>query len=316
MKRISYLTSLILLCTMCSSGSEWQDVINNDNNQEIPITYEVKIGIITDAHYSAKENSNGRYYSASKQKISEAVQVFNNAGVDMAISLGDLVDNEYTDYSDIQVELAKLSMPMYKILGNHDFITPFSEEQQSAALKVLGITNRYFSIVKNGVRLIFLDSSDLATYSHPLESKGYREAEAIYKELKDDLAPNARVYNGAIGSVQMEWLKSELQKAQSLSEHVVCFTHIPLALPATGNKYTLWNDEDVIDLLTEYPCVKAVIGGHHHEGGYSLTGGIHHITLKGMVQGEQNSYSILSIKKTSIEVDGFGRETDYEYKLK
>ena len=177
MKRISYLTSLILLCTMCSSGSEWQDVINNDNNQETPVTYEVKIGIITDAHYSAKENSHGRYYSASKQKISEAVQVFNNTGVDMAISLGDLVDNEYTDYSDIQVELAKLSMPMYKILGNHDFITPFSEEQQSAALKVLGITNRYFSIVKNGVRLIFLDSSDLATYSHPLESKGYREAD-------------------------------------------------------------------------------------------------------------------------------------------
>ena len=136
---------------MCSSGSEWQDVINNDNNQEIPVTYEVKIGIITDAHYSAKENSNGRYYSASKQKISEAVQVFNNAGVDMAISLGDLVDNEYTDYSDIQVELAKLSMPMYKILGNHDFITPFSEEQQSAAIKVLGITNRYFSPVRRGL---------------------------------------------------------------------------------------------------------------------------------------------------------------------
>ncbi len=302
---------------MCSSGSEWQNIIDDDNSKypTETITYDVKLGIITDAHYSTKGNSAGRYYSASKGKISEAVQAFNNAGVEMAISLGDLVDNEYTDYSDIQVELARLSMPMYKILGNHDFITPYSEEQQAAALKVLGISNRYFSVVQNGVRLIFLDSSDIAMYSHPLESKGYREAEDIFKELKDDLAPNARSYNGAIGPKQMEWLENELKEAQSLSQNVVCLTHIPLALPATGNKYTLWNDEDVIDLLTEYTCVKAVIGGHHHEGGYRLTGNIHHITLKGMVQGEENSYSVVHITKNSIRIDGYGRETDNEYRI-
>lgn len=335
MKKYSYLASLMLLCTMCSAGSEWQDIIDADNNNshtgnnnnnnsgndsdddsdenDSSVTYEIKIGIITDAHYSTKAASSERHYSASKQKISEAVQEFNNAGVDMAISLGDLVDNEYTHYPDIQVDLEKLAMPSYKILGNHDFVTPYSEEQQAEALKVLGITNRYFSIVSNGLRLIFLDSSDLATYSHPLESIGYREAEAILKELKDDLSPNAKVYNGAIGSVQMKWLESELQEAQSLSQHVVCFTHIPLALPATGSKYTLWNDEDVRDLLCEYPCVKAVIGGHHHEGGYLLKENIHHITLKGMVQGEQNSYSIISIKENCIEIDGYGRETDRVY---
>ena len=336
MKRVALLP-LIMVCTMCSAGSDWQGVIDDDKNlnrptipadkedtsdgkdpagEQTPADQSVRIGVFTDAHYSAtKANTTERFYQASGKKIADAVETFGKEKVDLVISLGDLVDNEYEDYEDIGQSLEKLTMPVYKVLGNHDFINPYSEEQQSAALKVLGITDRYFSVVKGGTRLIFLDSSDIATYSHPLESAGYRNAESILKTLKDDLAENARKYNGAISQTQMSWLESELKEATAASQNAVCFVHIPLAVSGAA-KYTLWNGEDVIDVLSAYPCVKAVIAGHHHAGGYSSVGGLHHITLKGMVQGADTSYSILEISEQGIKIDGFGRENDIEYKFR
>ncbi len=325
MKYLSFITTLIMICTTCTSatGSEWQGIIDDDkdcNRPSLPSDTDnhsepIRIGIFTDAHYSAtKDNTAERFYRNSRKKIASAVQTFNESKVDMVLSLGDIVDNDYDDYEDIGRLLDQLNMPVYKVLGNHDFVTPFSEEQQKAAIEVLGISERYFSIVKGSIRLIFLDSSDIATYSHPLESTEYREAAKILATLKDDLALNAKKYNGAIGQEQMSWLEDQLKEASSLSQTAICFLHIPLAI-AGAEKYTLWNGEDVTDLLSGYPCAKAVIAGHHHAGGYSSNGGLHHITLKGMVQGEETSYSIFEVYRDRIKIDGFGRENDIEYKF-
>lgn len=336
---------------MCSSGSEWQSVIDNDSSgrtesgtaeekpapapgdeadtpdtPDAPATPDtpeppavagpITIGVFTDAHYSAtKEDTEVRCYKASKDKIEEAVGTFNKEKVGMVISLGDIVDNEYDDYDDIGSSLKKLEMPVHQILGNHDFVSPFEEELQSAAIRMLGITDRYFSMVKDGIRFLFLDSSDIAMYSHPLESTGYREAEKIYNGLRDDQEDNAKKYNGAIGEVQTGWIENQLKEAQAQSQKVICFIHIPLKVTGAA-KYTLWNSEDITDLLSSYSCVKAVVAGHHHEGGYSPAGGLHHITLKGMVQGEDTSYAILEIYDDKIIINGFGRETDMEYKYR
>ena len=324
MKKYLFIILMSVLCTMCSSGSEWQDVLDDAHkNPSQPVTPDepagetfIALGIFTDSHYSAtKENKTERYYKASKQKIESAVATFNSEKVNMALSLGDIVDNEFDDYSDIAQYLDRLEMPFYKVLGNHDFVTPFSLEQQTAALKVLGISNRYFSVSTDDLRLIFLDGSDVAKYSNEDESEGYRKAEEMLEELKDDLAANAKNYNGAIGKAQRDWLDAELRTAQLASQNVICFSHIPLFVK-DGEKYTLWNGEDVLDMLTPYSCVKAYVAGHHHVGGYSDKGGIHHITLKGMVQGPDNSYAIVRIYKDRIVIDGYGREEDREYKFR
>lgn len=337
MKQFSWIILVLLMFTMCSSGDEWQDVIDKSHSNpsapakpeeptdsEDPATPSepagesvVTLGVFTDAHYSAtKSPSNERYYQNSKKKVADAVAAFNGAAVDMAVSLGDIIDNEYDDYQDIGQALKTLAMPFYQILGNHDFITPFSEEQQAAALQVLGISNRYFSVVKDDFRLIFLDGSDIAKYSNAVGSAGYREAEDIYATLRDDQEENAKAYNGAIGEAQMEWLEDELEEATEKSQVVICFCHIPLAVDGAG-KYTLWNREDMIDMLEEAKCVKAFIAGHHHEGGYADNGGFHHVTLKGMVVGENTtSYSIVKIYKDRLVIDGYGREEDKEYKFR
>lgn len=334
MKRFYWITLVLMMFTMCSSGAEWQDVIDNaHSNPSSPSKPQepsdsddpadpaekdvLTIGVFTDSHYSAtKEPSNDRHYKKSRQKIADAVATFNEVAVDMTVSLGDIVDNEFEDYDDIAQSLNALTMPFHQILGNHDFVTPFSDDLQAAALITLNIENRYFSIEKYGFRLIFLDGSDIAKYSNSVGSAGYREAESIFDNLKDDGEVNARQYNGAIGKKQQEWLKAQLTDATEKSQTVVCFCHIPFAVDGAG-KYTLWNREDMIEMLEEFGCVKALIAGHHHEGGYADDGGFHHITLKGMVVGESTtSYSVIKIHKDQIEIDGYGREEDRKYNFR
>ena len=41
-----------------------------------------------------------------------------------------------------------------------------------------------------------------------------------------------------------------------------------------------------------------------------MKGGVHYLSMKGMVQGEDNSYSIVEIYEDRIEVKGFGRQED------
>ena len=94
-----------------------------------------------------------------------------------------------------------------------------------------------------------------------------------------------------------------------------CFSHIPLDVN-DGEKYTLWNRDDIVELLKENSCVKSYIAGHHHVGGYSDAGGIHHIVMKGMVQGPENSFAVISIYEDRIVVDGYGREDDRGYKFR
>lgn len=340
MKKLSSIIVVLLMFTMCSSGAEWQDVIDNaHSNPSTPAKPEgtpdsdestdssdpsepvqpkvLTIGVFTDAHYAAeKAPSNDRYYKESKQKVADAAATFNEEAVDMAISLGDIVDNEFDYFSDIAQPLNSLTMPFYQVLGNHDFVNPFSDDEQAAALQILGIKDRYFSIEKDGFRLIFLDGSDIAKYSNAIGSSGYREAEDIYEMLRDDNEVNARQYNGAIGETQQKWLKNQLNDATEKGQVVICFCHIPLAVDGAG-KYTLWNREDMIEMLEEYDCVKAFIAGHHHEGGYADDGGFHNITLKGMVVGENTtSYSVLKIHKDHIEIKGYGREEDKKYNFR
>ena len=314
MKKALIVVIMAILWIKGASGSEWQGIIDGSGQTKSePV---VTLGVFTDTHYSAtKPDKAGRNYMASKQKVEEAVEVFNAKNVDMVLSLGDIVDNEFDDYADIAQYLNRLKMPFHTILGNHDFIVPFSIQQQNNAFKTLGVTDRYFSIVKENVRLIFLDTSDIAMYSNAEESKSYCEAEAILAQLKEACAVNARNYNGAIGTTQMQWLEEQLNEATQASENVVCFSHIPLFVK-DGERYTLWNGDDIGEMLKKNTCVKSYIAGHHHVGGYSDAGGIHHIVMKGMVQGPENSFAIISIYQDRIVIDGYGREDDREYKFR
>lgn len=142
----------------------------------------------------------------------------------------------------------------------------------------------------------------------------YGDLKAVKDRLKVPVH-NAQDWNGGISLEQLSWLDAELHKADRKGQWAVLMCHIPLLPFDAGD--SLWNAMEVIRLIESHPSVKAVLTGHRHEGGYILRNGIHHITFKGMVQGESNRYSVVRIDTASgrIEIDGYGDEPDRDVEI-
>jgi len=77
-------------------------------------------------------------------------------------------------------------------------------------------------------------------------------------------------YNGAIGKVQLDWLKQELQESWSEKQYVVIFSHVPMSNQHGNHPKSLhWDLEEVQGLIKEYGShVVACIGGHRHSFDY------------------------------------------------
>lgn len=149
-------------------------------------------GVVTDVHYSnVKETWAARRYAESGEKLREAVAAFNRAHVDFVVSLGDMIDGDIGSYAVIRPILEGSAAPVYKILGNHDYLGPYGSEEQRRVLEELGISEPYFSVVRNGCRLLFLDSNDISVYARAKESPEYAEAAALLDSLKRSGAANA-----------------------------------------------------------------------------------------------------------------------------
>ena len=126
-----------------------------------------------------------------------------------------------------------------------------------------------------------------------------KQAKEITSNLKKEDKPNYYDWNGGIGSKQMEWLEKELQKANDKKRNVVIFCHYPL-LPIGA--HSLWNTEEVIEILNNYKCVRAWINGHNHAGNYTMNNDIHYITLQVMVDTDKdNAFAIISISDMFVE---------------
>lgn len=154
---------------------------------------------------------------------------------------------------------------------------------------------------RGGWRYVVLDGNDVSFHAYPKGSEEAKHASEYYIENKI----SSPKWNGAIGAKQLAWLRSVLKNAQQNNEKVILFCHFPI-YPA--NKHNLWNANEVIALLESFPCVKAYINGHNHHGNYGKKGGVHYVTLKGMVDTETNSYAVIRVDDERIDITGYGRE--------
>lgn len=266
-------------------------------------------GVVTDVHYSnVKEMRGTRRYAESGEKLREAIAAFNRAHVDFVVSLGDMVDGDIGSYAVLRPIWEHSAAPVYKILGNHDFFGPYGSEEQRRVLEELGISDPYFSVSKNGCRLLFLDSNDISVYARAKGSPEYEGAAALLDSLTKSGAANAQQYNGAIGKTQREWLIQELSSAERRGEWVICFAHMPL-MPLDG-QFTLWNNTQVAALLQKYACVRAFLAGHHHKGGGSRFGSVPHFIFQGMVEGADNHYAIVEVYPDKLVIHGYGVQQD------
>ena len=258
-------------------------------------------GVIADCQYSRYEDSGNRRYSLSGQKLKQAVIHFNKMDLEFVVQLGDFIDKDFTSYDTVLPILQQLNVDIFHVLGNHDFSVP--DTLKDSVMKKLNLRSRYYDFAVKKYRFIVLDGNDISFHAYPKESDAYQETLLYYQQNKID-SPE---WNGALGQQQLIWLRSVLNKACQSDEKVILFCHFPVY---PENIHNLWNALEVMKVIESYPCVKAFMSGHNHQGNYGFKAGIHYLTFKGMVETEQTAYAEIMVYADSLKVIGFGREQD------
>ncbi len=277
-----------------------------------PADEKVVFGVTADIQYCDCEPTGTRFYRASLQKLTDCVETLNAQKLSFSIQLGDLIDRDWQSFDTVLAIYRKLEMPAYHVLGNHDFAV--AEENKKSIPEKLGMQNRYYDFRIKSWRFIVLDGNDVSFYANEEGSEKWRMDDSLFRKLKEQNAPNAQVWDGAVGVEQLQWLESTLQKAKKAGERVILFCHHPV-FPL--EMHTLWNGDEVRKVIESAGCVAAFITGHNHQGGYALYNGVHYLNLKGMVETpDQNAFAVIEAYPDSLKVTGYGREPDRVLLLK
>ncbi|WP_167605795.1 metallophosphoesterase [Maribellus sediminis] len=263
---------------------------------------QITVGVFADCQYCDCDTKGTRFYRNSLGKLNDCIRQFNSSNVKFIVGLGDLIDRDISSYDSITPILAQSKTEIFQVIGNHDLEVNIADLQEVPQKLMLDKT--WYSFVKKGWRFIFLNGSDVTFQSN--DPNIVEKAKTLTTTLKNEGKPNYHEWNGGIGNEQLQWMERELQEAQDKQQKVILFCHYPL-LPYDA--HSLWNTEEVVDLLKKYDCVKCWMNGHNHAGNYTFTDGIHFLNLKGMVEtADINSFSIVKLSKNKIEVTGFGNE--------
>ena len=272
----------------------------------------LRIGLIADIQYADKDSHGTRFYRESLPKLSQGVQVLNEQGVDFSVVMGDLVDEGPKDLPAVLAGLDRLQKPVYNLLGNHDFA---GVPDPDNLYKALRMPASYYAIDTAGWRFLFLNTNELSAYATVPNTKKAKAYEQLAATVKSQGRTNAQPWNGGVGKQQLTWLQKQLKQAQKRGLNVLVFTHHPL-LPE-DNGHEALNNREILDLLSKYDRVKAVISGHNHQGAFdTYRQSLPCITLEGMIEtADQNSYGILTLSENKLIITGSGRMTSREVDL-
>tara|TARA_Y100001972_G_C7658015_1_gene331537 strand:- start:1081 stop:1998 length:918 start_codon:yes stop_codon:yes gene_type:complete len=263
-------------------------------------------GAVADVQYADVESAGKRHYRGSLKKLEKCLSIFNDHDLAFVVHLGDLIDRDYNNFVEPLTIFERSKAPVHYVIGNHEFAVADSVKKKVRGL--LKNKKGYYDFEFGNVRFVVLDGMDISLYASVEGTKPYHKAKAIYDSLKEAGANNAYPWNGGLGSKQLSWLDKVLSKSDRKEQHVILFSHFPL-LPETGLQ--LWNNHNVLELISDHPSVVASITGHHHAGEYVLYGGVHHLTLKGIVEAEQETTcGIIDVYGDKLIVNGYGDEED------
>jgi manganese-dependent ADP-ribose/CDP-alcohol diphosphatase len=273
-----------LLITLVVIFQGCQIFSKNPNNTE-----GVRIGLVADIQYADKETRGRREYRTAIHKFEEFVNEMNKQSPEFVIQLGDIIDGHSNDLLRSNIDLDhvlsvfdRLSMPAYHVIGNHCLLAG-----EDSLKKKLGLEKFYYDFTHprtKGWRFIVLDGNDA----------GY----------------------GIIGEEQLRWFRSKLQQACGAGEKVMVFSHYALLKEAAGD-HRMAEPESLLRAIGNYSCVIAWFAGHDHGGGYAFHDGVHHLTLRGMVEAPvNNSFALVELYTDFIRVTGFGEEETRELMLR
>lgn len=278
-------------------------LLSGCDSREVP-DVPVSFGVIADVQYADADPKGTRIYRGSSEKFKTAVAQFNTMNLDFVINLGDLIDHDFFSFATMMPIVRRINAPVAHVLGNHDF--EVADDKKASVPERLGMTAKYYDFVMGNWRFVVLDGNDLSLHAHLKDSQMYRTSASLLEALKAQNNHNAKPWNGAVGREQLAWLSSRLTQAKQAHQQVIVFCHWPI-FPEDLD--TLWNAKELLAVLDSFDCVAAYFNGHHHAGGYGVNKGIHYVTFRGMVDGEdRTSYSTVRCTSDVIEITGYGDE--------
>jgi len=298
-------------------------------------------GLIADVQYADLENGSDfaktrtRYYRNSLKILEEAVDWWKERNLSCVVQLGDVIDGKnsacnqsHTALDTVLSSFKRTGVPVFHMLGNHEFYNFSRDQLRSLLFKETGQEAFYSFPLCRGWRAVVLDPYDISVLGHPKGSTQWKiGAEILHRKNPETLKEGGKwlanvrgrdrrflPYNGAIGAVQLQWLREELQTAEEVEERVVVFCHVPLLPMATKDVTVLWNYEEVLGVLGETGSAAAVFAGHDHDGGYFLdSNGIHHVTVASPLECEpetgEAAFGCVHLFRDGLEVEGRGKVT-------
>jgi len=270
----------------------------------------IKFGLIADIQYCDCDDAINRSYRNSLKKLTEAIDYLNNENVQFTINLGDLSDRNPASLDTVMLRLKRLDKKVYNTTGNHDYN---GMTDNNFLFKKLNMLSEYYSFKKGNWQFIILNTNEIASYANVEGTEKEKELQAMQELIKQEKRNNGAPWNGGIGTNQLQWLKKQLYNAQKKGENVIIFSHHPL-YPEMG--LTALNDREILNLIGQYSCVKAMFAGHHHAGAFGQYQNIPSVTVEGMVErANENAYGIVEIYDDKIVLNGKGRMKSYEFQL-
>lgn len=292
MKTIAFIIFVICLHASCTNTKKQNKTVNLDKFSFV---------FMTDIHVNNEFNAD--------KGLMQAVNVINDLAPDFVITGGDNIMDalgQNWGKSDSLFNLYKgiagtLEMPVYHTLGNHEVFglyvssgidsthEEFGKKMYENRLK----TKPYYSFDQKNWHFIALDGIGFT---------------------KD------RQYYGVIDSVQIEWLKEDLEKTGQ-SKPVAIITHIPLLsvgaqimegpMEPFSAGSVITNANEIRKILEQYN-VKLVLQGHLHFLEDIQYNGIHYIT-GGAVSSGWWKGPRYGMEEGFLKIDVTGEDFEWQY---
>mmetsp|Transcript_38969 Transcript_38969/g.94319 ORF Transcript_38969/g.94319 Transcript_38969/m.94319 type:complete len:534 (+) Transcript_38969:134-1735(+) len=167
----------------------------------------------------------------------------------------------------------------------------------------------------SGIRLVVIDGYDIAIMQRcDKSSQKYKAAVEILKENNpvnfeegnvnspeglEGLQRRFVAFNGAVGPTQLRWFVDTLEDSRLQNRKVIVMSHNPIHPDSSNPVCLLWNYDDVLKTIRQYPdVVVACFAGHAHKGGYCRDeeSGIHFRVLEAALENKPDkTYGILDV---------------------
>ncbi len=238
----------------------------------------VSFGLMADIHYSDRpdEPDRVRYFRTSLQNVKEAVEIFNEVGVDFIVSLGDSVQESADKFSTIDdlrrldKELSKFNGDLHYVIGNHDLVRLTREDFLENTSGAVNHANYFFD--KEGYRFIVLDAN---------------------------WPPNYTIHETVV-----LWLEERLVEAKEKDHQAIIFVH--QGLDNRDHDHVIKNAVEVREVFKRVGNVFAVFQGHTHPGGYWNVDGVHYLGIQALINYPFPTFAIATIYEDGVDIEGYG----------